>query len=216
MLVTSVPDGEYEVNPIVSDCMFSGALLAANQGRIAVLVTMLYAAYTMKCHGGWLGLLFTHALAFVSSDLALYFLSTVEKEEKFSQTKAEYVPPFQQKSSFNGRSSSDGNVPDSFDSARSSAGASTSGVNDGDPLSAEEEVARVLGCNDHYGVLGFARYEIFDVSSLKREYRKKVAFLYCPATLQFLTSYRCKYCVKTWPPLLPTLLQLDLQYFPSM
>lgn len=172
--------------------LFPGALLAANQSRLAVFTTMTYAVYTMKGYGGWLGLLFSIALAFISSDLALYFLSTVEKEEKFTQTKAEHVPPFQQKS-FNGRSS-DGSVPytDSFqgnvDSARSSAGASTSGINEGDPLSAEEEVARVLGCNDHYAVLGFARYEIFDVSSLKREYRKKVQTLFCRATFQLLPS----------------------------
>lgn len=162
--------------------LFPAALLALNQGRLAVFTTMTYAVYTMKSSGGWLGLLFSILLSFISSELALYFFNAVEKEEKFTQTKADHVPPFQQKS-FNGRSP-DSSVPyaDSFqgngDNARSSTGASTSGVNEGDPLSAEEEVARVLGCNDHYAVLGFARYEIFDVSSLKREYRKKVQTLY--------------------------------------
>lgn len=168
--------------------LFSGALFAANQGRFAVFTTMSYAVYSMKGSGGWLGLLFCIALSFISSDLALYFLSSVEKEEKFTQTKAEQTPPSHQKS-FNGRSS-DGSMPyadfsqGNVDSARSSTGASTSGANEGDPLSAEEEVARVLGCNDHYAVLEFARYDAFDVSSLKREYRKKVWTSVCLATFQ--------------------------------
>ncbi|KAG0623873.1 hypothetical protein M758_3G207900 [Ceratodon purpureus] len=159
-----------------------GALFAANQGRLAVFTTMSYAVYSMKSSGGWLGLLFCIALSFISSDLALYFLSSVEKDEKFTNSKADQTP-FSHQKSFNGRSS-DGSVPytDSSqgngDTARSSTGASTSGANEGDPLSAEEEVARVLGCNDHYAVLGFARYDTFDISSLKREYRKKAMLVH--------------------------------------
>ena len=182
--------------------LLSGALFAANQGRLAVFTTMSYAIYSMKGSGGWLGLLFCVALSFISSDLALYFLSSVEKEENFTQTKAEQTPPFHQKS-FNGRSS-EGSVPytdssqGNADSARSSTGASTSGANEGDPLSAEEEVARVLGCNDHYAVLGFVRYDTFDISSLKREYRKKVWTLFYVATFQSsaLVSLNmlCTYC----------------------
>jgi DnaJ family protein C protein 14 len=168
--------------------LLSGALFAANQGRLAIFTTMSYGVYSMKGSGGWLGLLFCIALSFISSDLALYFLSSVEKEEKFTETKAEQTPPSHQKS-FNGRSS-DGGVPytdssqGNADGARSSTGASTSGANEGDPLSAEEEVARVLDCNDHYAVLGFARYETFDISSLKREYRKKVRSLFYLVTFQ--------------------------------
>lgn len=159
-----------------------GALFAANQGRLAVSVTVIYAVYSIISSGGWFWLLICIALSFISSDLAVYFLSPVDKDEKFSQTKAEHTP-FSQQKSFNGRSSDYGGPhSDTYqgnaDSTRSSTGASTSGANEGDPLSAEEEVARVLSCNDHYAILGFARYEAFDASSLKREYRKKAIIVH--------------------------------------
>lgn len=41
-------------------------------------------------------------------------------------------------------------------------------------LTSEDEVTRLLNCTDHYSALGFRRYENIDVSSLKREYKKKV------------------------------------------
>ena len=158
--------------------LFTGGLFAANQGRWAILITMSYAVYSAKVSCGWFGLILCLALAFVSSDVALHFLNT-DKEEKFSKSKSEYAPPPPQQKTSKGRAS-EGSMPNSeqfqanVDGARTSTGASTSGINEGDPLSAEEEVIRVLGCIDHYAVLGFARYDNFDVSSLKREYRKKV------------------------------------------
>lgn len=139
---------------------------------------MSYAVYSAKISCGWLGLILCLALTFVSSDVALHFLNS-DKEDKFSKAKSEYAPPPPQQKASKGRAS-EGSMPNSeqfqanVDGARTSMGASTSGINEGDPLSAEEEVIRVLGCIDHYAVLGFARYDNFDASSLKREYRKKV------------------------------------------
>lgn len=140
---------------------------------------MLYALYSAKGYGGWLGLLICTSLAFISSDLVFYFLHSNTEEDKFSKSKAEYSSSSQPKN-FRGRPS-EGSMPyaETFQAnVDASMGASTSGTNEGDPLSAEEEVARVLGCKDHYGVLGFARFDIFDVSILKREYKKKVRNCY--------------------------------------
>ncbi|KAK1293928.1 hypothetical protein QJS10_CPA16g01696 [Acorus calamus] len=45
-------------------------------------------------------------------------------------------------------------------------------------LSSEDEVIRLLNCNDHYSALGFSRYDNIDVSILKREYRKKAMLVH--------------------------------------
>ena len=51
---------------------------------------------------------------------------------------------------------------------------STSGIDT--ELSSEEEIARLLNCDDHYSALGLTRYETIDPSFLKKEYRRKVSF----------------------------------------
>lgn len=64
------------------------------------------------------------------------------------------------------------------DSICLSIGVFISGVNEGDLLLVEEEVVCVLSCNDYYVIFGFVCYEVFDVLSFKREYRKKVQILF--------------------------------------
>ncbi|CAN6849853.1 unnamed protein product [Brassica oleracea var. botrytis] len=55
--------------------------------------------------------------------------------------------------------------------------ASTSGT-DSELTSEEDEVARLLDCNDHYSALGLPRYGDVDMASLKREYRKKAMLVH--------------------------------------
>lgn len=55
--------------------------------------------------------------------------------------------------------------------------ASTSGT-DFELTSEEDEVARLLDCNDHYSALGLPRYGDVDMASLKREYRKKAMLVH--------------------------------------
>lgn len=190
--------------------LFTGGFFVFDHARIAILVTMLYSMYSVKGHGGWASLTLCIVLAFVSSDVVVYFLSNnldgkqgVGRDGKASagaheqgNTKSDsshqnHSSKSSRRSAGTGASRSSASpgggssggfadaagfaeaIPNS-DYARNSTGASTSGTSEGDPTSAQEEVARLLSCMDHYAVIGFSRYEAVDVAVLKREYRKKV------------------------------------------
>lgn len=115
-------------------------------------------------------------LSFFSSDVLVQFLRNNVDNKKFNGSSRN-----SERSS--GRS---GNVFEEFqpsaDSASQARYARASDRDSGDPstsgsekeLTSEDEVARLLNCTDHYSALGFRRYENIDVSSLKREYKKKV------------------------------------------
>ena len=144
--------------------------------RIALLVACLYSMYCARCYVGWLGLLLGLNLSFFSSDVLVQFLRDNVDNKKFNG------------SSRNSEQSSGraGNIFEEFqpsaDSASQARYAPASDRGPGDPstsgpekeLTSEDEVARLLNCTDHYSALGFRRYENIDVSSLKREYKKKV------------------------------------------
>jgi len=144
--------------------------------RIALLVACLYSMYCARCYVGWLGLLLGLNLSFFSSDVLVQFLRDNVDNKKFNG------------SSRNSEQSSGrpGNIFEEFqpsaDSASQARYAPASDRGPGDPstsgsekeLTSEDEVARLQNCTDHYSALGFRRYENIDVSSLKREYKKKV------------------------------------------
>lgn len=125
---------------------------------------------------GWFGLLLGLNLSFISSDILIYILKNYVNDEKIN------VPSEQEAKSQSGTSNffseSTPHGDDTFNSSfvRSthcaSGSPSTSGFET--EMTSENEVARLLTCNDHYSALGFGRYENIDISSLKREYRKKV------------------------------------------
>lgn len=115
-------------------------------------------------------------LSFFSSDILVQFLRDNADNKKFNGS-----------SRYSERSSGrQGNIFEEFqpsaDSTSQARYARASDRDPGDPstsgpekeLTSEDEVARLLNCTDHYSALGFRRYENIDVSSLKREYKKKV------------------------------------------
>lgn len=157
-------------------CSNEGALLAWRHERFGLLLTTVYSAYCAKSYMGWFGLLLGLNLSFISSDILIYILKNYANDEKFN------VYPEQEAKSQSGTSNFfSGTTPhgeDAFNSsfARSTHCASGSPSTSGSEteMTSENEVARLLTCNDHYSALGFGRYENIDISSLKREYRKKV------------------------------------------
>ncbi|KAG6545609.1 hypothetical protein Mapa_012963 [Marchantia paleacea] len=191
-----------------------GGFFIFDHARMAILVTMLYSMYSVKGHGGWASLTMCVVLAYVSSDVVVYFLSNnsegkhgTGRDEKTSDGAHEQsssksgsshhnqsskssrhsAGPSASRSSASPGQGKTGGFADgatyaeavpSNDYSRNSTGASTSGTSEGDPTSAEEEVARVLSSRDHYAVIGFSRYETFDVAVLKREYRKKAMLVH--------------------------------------
>ena len=140
---------------------------------MALLVTTLYSMYCARSYVGWIGLLFGLNLSFISSDVLGHILknkisehgsNTGQNQGRAGQSYGEYMYG----------SSADDAFPSSSTrpADRSTGDPSTSGSET--ELTSENEVARLLNCNDHYSALGFARYENVDISTLKREYRKKV------------------------------------------
>ncbi|XP_024521479.1 uncharacterized protein LOC112342982 [Selaginella moellendorffii] len=141
------------------------------QQPAAWIILLLYAVYSCKVHGGWLGVFLCCGLSFVSSDVIVYLVATVEQRrqsekvhDRFSKGKA--APKSSSQTQRFSSAAEDENSP------------SVSGAPDVDQTVAEEEVARILGSGDHYAVLGFQRFEVCEESALKREYRKKAMLVH--------------------------------------
>lgn len=170
----------------------AGIAFALNREHLALLITIMYSIYSAKFHVGWLGMVLCMNLAFISSDILIYFLknNANEGKERGFDPQAEgangrarnFSHPF----GYSGPYGEEGN----FASARqfgessqysqsedSERGPSTSGQSGGDP-SSEEEVFRLLDSPDHYAVLGLSRYQNIDAAILKKEYRKKAMLVH--------------------------------------
>ncbi|PAN44186.1 hypothetical protein PAHAL_9G023000 [Panicum hallii] len=160
--------------------VLGGASFFLKRERIALLVACLYSMYCARSYVGWLGLLLSLNLSFFSSDVLVQFL-----KNKVDNKKSTGSSRSSEQSS--GRS---GNIFEEFkpsaDGTSQAGYARASDRNPGDPstsgsekeLTSEDEVARLLNCTDHYSALGFRRYENIDVSSLKREYKKKAMLVH--------------------------------------
>lgn len=157
--------------------------------RVALLITTVYSVYCAWLYVGWLGLLLAFNLAFISSDVLIYFLKKNIDQQSRSN-------PFEQRAGMHGQpgfvndepvqaSSSENGPGPSAD--RNAGVPSTSGV-DSD-VTSEDEVVRLLNCSDHYSALGLTRYQNIDVSILKREYRKKVIPLISILAQPFFSFY---------------------------
>ncbi|KAK7303650.1 hypothetical protein RJT34_14562 [Clitoria ternatea] len=145
--------------------------------RVALFITTVYSVYCAWLYVGWLGLLLAFNLAFISSDVLIYFLKKNIDQQSRSN-------PFEQRTGMHGQPGFDDEATQasSFDNGsgpsadRNGGVPSTSGV-DSD-VTSEDEVVRLLNCSDHYSALGLARYQNIDVSIVKREYRKKAMLVH--------------------------------------
>ncbi|KAL6638193.1 hypothetical protein ACP70R_025765 [Stipagrostis hirtigluma subsp. patula] len=161
--------------------ILGGASFFLKHERLALLITCLYSMYCARSYVGWLGLLLSLNLSFFSSDVLVHFL-----KHKVDNKKS--AGPSRNSEQSSGRP---GNIFEEFqqpsaDSTSQYGYARASDRGPGDPstsgvekeLTSEDEVARLLNCTDHYSALGFRRYENIDVSSLKREYKKKAMLVH--------------------------------------
>lgn len=147
----------------------------------------MYSVYCAWLYLGWLGLLLAFNLAFISSDVLIYFLKkNIDQQQSRSN-------PFEQRAGMHAQPGFFNNEPTQAaysengpgpSSDRNAGVPSTSGA-DSD-VTSEDEVVRLLNCSDHYSALGLARYQNIDVSILKREYRKKVIVIF---SFQYLHNH---------------------------
>lgn len=152
----------------------------------------MYSIYCAKVHVGWLGLVFCVNMAFISSDILLYFF-----KESINESKGKTSSDQAESSKSRGRHfynestkpfSSDGGVGSSGRSPGGSfhtsqfGGLNTGPSTDdqGEPVSnlAKEEVMRLLDSPDYYETLGLSRFEDINSATLKRDYRKKVLLIF--------------------------------------
>lgn len=159
--------------------LLGGVSFFLKRERLALLLVCLYSMYCARSYVGWLGLLLGLNLSFFSSDVLVQFLKN-KVDNKKSNGSARCSEPS------SGRS---GNIFEEFQPSADSSSQARYARADRDPgvpstsgaekeLTSEDEVARLLNCTDHYSALGFRRYENIDVSSLKREYKKKAMLVH--------------------------------------
>lgn len=158
--------------------ILGGLAFMLRHERVALLITTVYSVYCAWLYVGWLRLFLAFNLAFISSDVLIYFLKKNIDQQSRSN-------PFEQRAGMNSQPGfgNDESIPSSSSengpgpSADRNAGVpSTSGA-DSD-VTSEDEVVRLLHCFDHYSALGLTRYQDIDVSVLKREYRKKAMLVH--------------------------------------
>lgn len=156
----------------------SGLAFALSRERVALFISTVYSLYCAWAYVGWLGLLIALNLAFISSDILIYFLKNNINQQRRPDGSTEQTPGMRgQQGFFNTEQmhASSFETGPGFSVDRGPGAPSTSGTDS--EMTSEDEVVRLLNCTDHYSVLGLLRYENVDDSLLKREYRKKVNFI---------------------------------------
>uniref|UniRef100_A0A803Q4P1 J domain-containing protein n=1 Tax=Cannabis sativa TaxID=3483 RepID=A0A803Q4P1_CANSA len=159
--------------------VLGGLAFALSRERVALFISTVYSVYCAWTYVGWFGVLVAFNLAFVSSDILIYFLKNNINQNRSAEGSTEQTPGMQgQQGFFNSDQthSSAFETGPGFSADRSPGAPSTSGTDS--ETTSEDEVVRLLNCTDLYSVLGLARYENVDVSFLKREYRKKAMLVH--------------------------------------
>lgn len=158
-----------------------GVAFALSQDRLALLIATLYSTYCARNYVGWLGVVLGINLSFISSDVLIHFLKNNLNERRANTFPEQSADSQGRPRHFYYESAHASVSDDAFQSPerpvdRNPGEPSTSGAET--ELTSEDEVIRLLNCSDHYSALGFLRYENIDVSSLKKEYRKKAMLVH--------------------------------------
>ncbi|XXG79044.1 hypothetical protein AAC387_Pa09g0200 [Persea americana] len=158
-----------------------GVAFALSQDRLALLIATLYSTYCARNYVGWLGVVLGINLSFISSDVLIHFLKNNLNEHRANTFPEQSADSRGRPRHFYYESTHASVSDDAFQTPErpvdpNPGEPSTSGAET--ELTSEDEVIRLLNCSDHYSALGFLRYENIDVSSLKKEYRKKAMLVH--------------------------------------
>ncbi|CAN1281729.1 Chaperone protein DnaJ, partial [Linum perenne] len=132
----------------------TGLTFLSSHESLALLITTAYSVYCAWGYVGWLGLLLALNLAFISSDILVYFLKNNIHRHRRSDGSYENSAGPQDIPNFSTGESFPPGFPESVPGAsadRSHGVASTSGTDS--ELSSEDEVIRLLNCTDHYSAM---------------------------------------------------------------
>ncbi|KAK1309020.1 hypothetical protein QJS10_CPA09g00730 [Acorus calamus] len=167
-----------------------GYLFSLNHARLVIFMMTSYAIYCVKAHAGWLGVVLSINLSFLSNDLLNRFLEGYDgmSEAKPFEEPKESEPIAEE-------FSEDCSSPPSEKAENSSSCKSfckTSSISNlvnvqkgpceskvvKDDSSSLDEMNRIMGSKDHYEALGFLRHNNIDVTVLKKEYKKKAMLVH--------------------------------------
>ncbi|KAF8410679.1 hypothetical protein HHK36_003212 [Tetracentron sinense] len=169
-----------------------GFLFSLNHVRLVVLMATAYAIYCVKVRVGWLGVLLSVNLAFLSNDLMNYmlqFCDNVSERTHFEENKesesvrendlsgeCEYsIPTGKAENLHSFKSSSKTSVTSTSMNIQIESSASRVVKTDVDSVN---EMKRILNSMNHYDALELSRHKNIDASMLKKEYRKKAMLVH--------------------------------------
>ncbi|CAL5341510.1 unnamed protein product [Camellia sinensis] len=169
-----------------------GYLFSLNHARLVVLMATIYAVYCVKVRVGWLGVLLSINLSFLSNDVLNYLLqwcdnlseNTHFEEQKEPESFTEddlsgecgYSVPIDEPEKLHSCKSSSKTAATSSVICKQKESSAKQVVRE--DTSSIDEMKRILGSTDHYEALGFPRQKKIDAMLLKKEYRKKAMLVH--------------------------------------
>ncbi|CAK9148939.1 unnamed protein product [Ilex paraguariensis] len=169
-----------------------GYLFSLNHARLVVLMATVYSIYCVKVRVGWLGVLLSINLAFLSNDTLNYLLQWCDNMsenthfEEHKQSESSTEDDFSTGSDYSVSTDEAEKLNSCKSSSKMTATSShVSKQNESsvDPVVKEDansmnEMKRILSTLDHYEALGFSRHKKIDATLLKKEYRKKAMLVH--------------------------------------
>lgn len=169
-----------------------GYLFSLNHARLVVLMATIYAVYCVKVRVGWLGVLLSINLSFLSNDVLNFSLqwcdnlseNTHFEEQKEPESFTEddlsgecgYSVPIDEPEKLHYCKSSSKTAATSSVISKQKESSAKQVVRE--DTSSIDEMKRILGSTDHYEALGFPRQKKIDAMLLKKEYRKKAMLVH--------------------------------------
>ncbi|KAJ4884724.1 Chaperone DnaJ-domain superfamily protein [Raphanus sativus] len=173
-----------------------GYLFSLNHARLVVLVAALYAMYCVKVRLGWLGVLLSVNLSFLSNDVLNCLLQwcdnlsektqaeepkrvkeTIIEEDYSGEFEYPSVPVEEERKVQEDKSSAaEPTTPTTVvNSVKEIASVKIVKI---ETSSSADEMKRILKSLNHYEALGFPRHSKIDDAVLKKEYRKKAMLVH--------------------------------------
>lgn len=171
--------------------VITGYLFSLNHAQLVVLMVTIYSLYYVKVQAGWLGVLLSINLAFLSNDLLsclIQWCDNLSKCTNFEEHKESesFIEIFSTDYEYSTGTDEDEKL---YSCKSSSKLVNTSSFVEKlkesaakhvvkEEVNSISEIKRILSSIDHYEALGFSRQNKVDVMLLKKEYHKKVCLVW--------------------------------------
>ncbi|KAL8096518.1 uncharacterized protein LOC141692544 [Apium graveolens] len=175
-----------------------GSLISLNHARLVVLIAAIYAIYSVKVRVGWLGVVVSVILSFLSNDLlnnVIQWCDNMRGSTRFEEQKEsvsfsdddfvedrDYSVPIDKEEKIHSCKSSSTKSSPSKNTAAPAVvkkqKESSANHLEKEAVNSLDEMKRILGSVDHYEALGLSHTSKIDAVFLKKEYRKKAMLVH--------------------------------------